>query len=327
MPGKVPSLVRVSLWQIPQAWTLMRTWPAAGSGTARSMISRGPFWRMTWTTRMVDIGYLHAAGYHGLEVDAVASRALLPAPPVLDFEALRSTELPDVAGHQHESERHGMAGDLQVVRTDDGAVRFQRGTDAAVGRCGVAVEVHTRDLAEEDVEPLVVPLLVDALLGAVAQLGDRHRADAQVVGGSSLQPPGHGRVAAGQVVDADVRVEQVLHGSVEVRAGLGRPRLAGIREVGGAARQVEEHAAPSPPGRLEDHARSLARDQHLALVLEAVGLGQPHRLAAAAGEALPPPLPDGRPPGSPYIREVDTERQPAGARARRFQPGLPRAPA
>jgi len=28
----------------------------AGSGTARSMISRGPFGRGTWTTRMVDIG-------------------------------------------------------------------------------------------------------------------------------------------------------------------------------------------------------------------------------------------------------------------------------
>src|SRR5205823_3737328 len=74
MPGKVPSLVRVSLWHIPQAWTLMRTWPAAGSGTCRSMISRGPFGRGTWTTRIVDIGYLHGAGYHGLEVDALPVR-------------------------------------------------------------------------------------------------------------------------------------------------------------------------------------------------------------------------------------------------------------
>src|SRR2546428_4092803 len=74
MPGKVPSLVRVSVWQIPQAGTLMRTWPPAGSGTSRSMISRGPFGRGTWTTRMVDIGYLHAAGYHGQEVDALPAR-------------------------------------------------------------------------------------------------------------------------------------------------------------------------------------------------------------------------------------------------------------
>src|SRR5207247_7544690 len=127
---KVPSFGSVSLWQIPQSCTLKRTWPAAGSGTARSMISRGPFGRGTWTTRMVDIGYLRAAGYHGLEVDAVASRALSPAPPVLDFEVLHSTELPDVVGHQHEPERHGMAGDLQVVRTHDGALRLQRGADA-----------------------------------------------------------------------------------------------------------------------------------------------------------------------------------------------------
>src|SRR5256885_16467061 len=88
MPGKVPSLVRVSLWQIPQAWTLMRTWPAAGSGTSRPMISRGPLGRGTWTTRTVDIGYLHAAGYHGLEADAVpvrvaAAPARLPLPRVV----------------------------------------------------------------------------------------------------------------------------------------------------------------------------------------------------------------------------------------------------
>src|SRR5438128_11967118 len=101
MPGKVPSLVRVSLWQIPQAWTLMRTWPAAGSGTCRSMISRGPFGRGTWTTRMVDIGYLHGAGYQDREVEAVASRALSPATTDLDFEVIYSTELTDDVGYTH----------------------------------------------------------------------------------------------------------------------------------------------------------------------------------------------------------------------------------
>jgi hypothetical protein len=45
-------LVIVSLWQIPQAWTLMRTDPAPGSGMLRSTISNGPFGRKTCTARI-----------------------------------------------------------------------------------------------------------------------------------------------------------------------------------------------------------------------------------------------------------------------------------
>src|SRR5258708_20966818 len=52
IPGKIPSFVMVSLWQIPQAWTLMRTDPAPGSGMSRSTISNGPLGRGTWTARI-----------------------------------------------------------------------------------------------------------------------------------------------------------------------------------------------------------------------------------------------------------------------------------
>src|SRR5262245_52287498 len=36
IPGKAPSLVSTSLWQTPQACTLMRTCPTPGLGTSRS---------------------------------------------------------------------------------------------------------------------------------------------------------------------------------------------------------------------------------------------------------------------------------------------------
>src|ERR1700722_3238857 len=42
MPGKAPSFVRTSLWQTPQACTLMRTCPAPGFGISRSTISNSP---------------------------------------------------------------------------------------------------------------------------------------------------------------------------------------------------------------------------------------------------------------------------------------------
>ena len=42
-----------SLWQMPQACTLIRTDPAPGSGIGRSTISKGPFGRETCTTRIV----------------------------------------------------------------------------------------------------------------------------------------------------------------------------------------------------------------------------------------------------------------------------------
>src|SRR5271170_5364803 len=40
MPGQMPSFVSTSLWQTPQACTLMRTCPASGSGISRSTISK-----------------------------------------------------------------------------------------------------------------------------------------------------------------------------------------------------------------------------------------------------------------------------------------------
>src|SRR4030095_4303651 len=40
MPGHAPSFVSASLWQIPQACTLMRTSPALGLGISRSTISK-----------------------------------------------------------------------------------------------------------------------------------------------------------------------------------------------------------------------------------------------------------------------------------------------
>src|SRR5277367_2684859 len=42
MPGHAPSFVSTSLWHTPQACTLMRTCPAAGSGISRSTISKSP---------------------------------------------------------------------------------------------------------------------------------------------------------------------------------------------------------------------------------------------------------------------------------------------
>src|ERR1700686_2092712 len=40
MPGQAPSFVNISLWQTPQACTLMRTCPAPGLGISRSTISK-----------------------------------------------------------------------------------------------------------------------------------------------------------------------------------------------------------------------------------------------------------------------------------------------
>src|SRR5205823_13441103 len=40
MPGHAPSFVNTSLWQTPQACTLMRTCPTPGLGISRSTISK-----------------------------------------------------------------------------------------------------------------------------------------------------------------------------------------------------------------------------------------------------------------------------------------------
>jgi hypothetical protein len=50
MPGKVPSLTKASLWQMPQASTLIRTCPGPGSGTPRSTSSSGAPGSRTCTT-------------------------------------------------------------------------------------------------------------------------------------------------------------------------------------------------------------------------------------------------------------------------------------
>src|SRR5262249_17740129 len=55
MFGNSPSLMMESLWQMPQACTLIRTVPGPGSGIGRSTISKGPFGRETWATRILAI--------------------------------------------------------------------------------------------------------------------------------------------------------------------------------------------------------------------------------------------------------------------------------
>src|SRR5262245_11556421 len=52
MPGKSDSFVTASLWQMPQASTLIRTWPGPGSGIGCSTRSKAPFGRVTRTVRM-----------------------------------------------------------------------------------------------------------------------------------------------------------------------------------------------------------------------------------------------------------------------------------
>src|SRR5215211_4100355 len=52
MPGNNPSFIRESLWHMPQAWTLIRTCAAPGSGTSRSTISKGPLGLETWIARI-----------------------------------------------------------------------------------------------------------------------------------------------------------------------------------------------------------------------------------------------------------------------------------
>src|SRR5215211_2650893 len=52
MPGNNPSLVKESLWQTPQACTLIRTCIGPGSGMSRSTISKGALGLDTCTERM-----------------------------------------------------------------------------------------------------------------------------------------------------------------------------------------------------------------------------------------------------------------------------------
>src|SRR5207244_538713 len=54
-PGQWPSLTSESLWQMPQAWTLTRTQPAAGWGISRSTISNDPPGWSIWSARIFRI--------------------------------------------------------------------------------------------------------------------------------------------------------------------------------------------------------------------------------------------------------------------------------
>src|SRR3954469_17694244 len=72
MPGHWPSLVKTSLWQTPQAWTLIRTDPGPGSGIGRSTSSRGPPGRETWAARIVAIRMLLSVSW-GVPVGVTVS--------------------------------------------------------------------------------------------------------------------------------------------------------------------------------------------------------------------------------------------------------------
>src|SRR6185369_6193499 len=95
MPGHWPSLVKTSLWQTPQAWTLIRTDPGPGSGIGRSTSSRGPPGRETWATRIVAM--------------RISSRSpvVLRLPRSLFLALLRDRDLFGVAGVQDHREEAG----------------------------------------------------------------------------------------------------------------------------------------------------------------------------------------------------------------------------
>src|SRR5262249_33290147 len=76
IPGHWPCLVKTSLWQTPQAWTLIRTDPGPGSGIGRSTSSRGPPGRETWATRIVAMRMLLSVSC-GVTVGVTVSPGLL----------------------------------------------------------------------------------------------------------------------------------------------------------------------------------------------------------------------------------------------------------
>src|SRR5207249_321615 len=94
---------------------------------------------------------------------------------------------------------------------DDAPSSFQRGPDPPVDGRGVGVEVHAPYLRQEDVEPFMISLPLHAFLRAVAKLGDRHRAHAEVVRRRLLDLTCHPRIPAVQVVDADIGAEEIFH--------------------------------------------------------------------------------------------------------------------
>src|SRR5436309_2053262 len=62
IPGNNPSLVRTSLWQTPQANTLIRTCPGPGSGISRSTISKAAPGLGTCTTFILAMTRLDLCG-------------------------------------------------------------------------------------------------------------------------------------------------------------------------------------------------------------------------------------------------------------------------
>src|SRR5437773_11803969 len=57
-PGQWPSLTSESLWQMPQAWTLIRTHSGSGWGIGRSTISNGQPGRAICAARIFGINNL-----------------------------------------------------------------------------------------------------------------------------------------------------------------------------------------------------------------------------------------------------------------------------
>src|SRR5713101_660107 len=71
MPGKSPSFVMMSLWQMPQACTRMRTCPATGFGISRSTISKSAPGLGTWATFIFAIeDLLFSFWIRGYKLDA-----------------------------------------------------------------------------------------------------------------------------------------------------------------------------------------------------------------------------------------------------------------
>lgn len=65
----------------------------------------------------------------------------------------------------------------------------------------------------------------------VAQLGDDNRAEAQATRRRALNAGDHSGVAAAQVVDAGVRIEEVSHGSIELGTRLDRLGFLRVRKI------------------------------------------------------------------------------------------------
>lgn len=104
-----------------------------------------------------------------------------------------------------------MRRDQHVVGSDQSPIALQRRPQAPVEHTGFDVEIDDGDLGQEVVKPSLVLSPVGALLGSVAELRGDDGARAHVRGTRSLEALRNGRLAAVQVIDADVRIEKVRH--------------------------------------------------------------------------------------------------------------------